>query len=203
MRHTPRGQGRAPGRSAAGMLGLETALALVLSVTDLTTALRLLSWGPAAIAGLGERHGGPIAAGRPATCASSIRPPRGRSIPGGWRAAVATRPTPAGSSPAGSATRWWTARRSWWTARPRYEGRLLVLADGEVFEGEAVVTWPGGHRRAGVQHRPVGLPGGDNRPVLRRPGGGLHVPHIGNYGTNAFDDESARRGAPASWCATW
>jgi dihydroorotase len=50
-----------------GMLGLETALALALTEggVDLTGALRLLSWGPAAIAGLGE-HGGPVRAGRPA-----------------------------------------------------------------------------------------------------------------------------------------
>lgn len=46
-----------------GMLGLETALAVVLSVTDLTRALALLSWQPATIAGLAARHGGPVAEG--------------------------------------------------------------------------------------------------------------------------------------------
>jgi dihydroorotase len=51
-----------------GMLGLETALALALTELDLPLerVLGLLSWQPAAIAGLSERHGGPIAVGRPA-----------------------------------------------------------------------------------------------------------------------------------------
>jgi dihydroorotase len=54
-----------------GMLGLETALALTLTelvapgVLGLADALALLSWRPAAIAGLTE-HGGPVAPGRPA-----------------------------------------------------------------------------------------------------------------------------------------
>jgi len=51
-----------------GMLGLETALALALTELDLPVAavLALLSWGPAAIAGIADIHGGPIARGRPA-----------------------------------------------------------------------------------------------------------------------------------------
>jgi dihydroorotase len=51
-----------------GMLGLETALALALTELELDLAdiLALLSWRPAAIAGLDGEHGGPIAAGRPA-----------------------------------------------------------------------------------------------------------------------------------------
>jgi dihydroorotase len=50
-----------------GMLGLETALALAITETDLglDQILALLSWRPAAIAGL-DGHGGPIAAGAPA-----------------------------------------------------------------------------------------------------------------------------------------
>ena len=54
-----------------GMLGLETALALTLTelvepgVLDLAAALALLSWRPAAIAGLHD-HGGPVAPGHPA-----------------------------------------------------------------------------------------------------------------------------------------
>ncbi len=48
-----------------GMLGLETALALALTELDLPIekVLALLSWQPAAVAGLSGRHGGPIAAG--------------------------------------------------------------------------------------------------------------------------------------------
>ena len=51
-----------------GMLGLETALALALTELDLPLeqVLGLLSWRPAAIAGIGDRHGGRIEPGRPA-----------------------------------------------------------------------------------------------------------------------------------------
>ncbi len=51
-----------------GMLGLETALALALTELDLPieAVLALLSWQPAAIAGLTGTHGGPVAAGYPA-----------------------------------------------------------------------------------------------------------------------------------------
>ncbi len=51
-----------------GMLGLETALALALSELGLPAerVLALMSWQPAAIAGLSDRHGGPVAPGRPA-----------------------------------------------------------------------------------------------------------------------------------------
>jgi dihydroorotase len=51
-----------------GMLGLETALALAITELDIDLAqiLALLSWRPALIAGLGDDHGGPIEAGRPA-----------------------------------------------------------------------------------------------------------------------------------------
>lgn len=51
-----------------GMLGLETAFALANSELDLPIGqvLALLSWQPAEIAGIGDAHGGPIAAGRPA-----------------------------------------------------------------------------------------------------------------------------------------
>ncbi len=51
-----------------GMLGLETALALALTELelDLVDVLALLSWRPAAIAGVADAHGGPIVEGRPA-----------------------------------------------------------------------------------------------------------------------------------------
>jgi dihydroorotase len=51
-----------------GMLGLETALGVALAVLDLPLAdvVAALSWQPAAIAGVADRHGGPIVAGRPA-----------------------------------------------------------------------------------------------------------------------------------------
>ncbi|MFV2038702.1 MAG: dihydroorotase [Acidimicrobiales bacterium] len=51
-----------------GVLGLETALALAITELDLPIAriLALLSWQPAAVAGLSSTHGGPIEAGCPA-----------------------------------------------------------------------------------------------------------------------------------------
>jgi dihydroorotase len=55
-----------------GMLGLETALALTLTelvepgVISLADALALLSWRPAAIAGVADRHGRPVAPGEAA-----------------------------------------------------------------------------------------------------------------------------------------
>ncbi len=53
-----------------GMLGLETALALALTELgesiDLVDLLALLSWRPAAIAGVDDRHGRPVAPGEPA-----------------------------------------------------------------------------------------------------------------------------------------
>jgi dihydroorotase len=50
------------------MLGLQTALALALTLLDLTPSelVRLLSTGPAEIAGVAAEHGGPVAAGRAA-----------------------------------------------------------------------------------------------------------------------------------------
>jgi dihydroorotase len=51
-----------------GMLGLETALALALTELELPleSVLALLSWRPAAVAGVTAEHGGSIEAGRPA-----------------------------------------------------------------------------------------------------------------------------------------
>ena len=51
-----------------GMLGLESAAAVLLTELDLpvTTLAALLSWQPAAIAGIDDRHGRPIAVGEPA-----------------------------------------------------------------------------------------------------------------------------------------
>jgi dihydroorotase len=48
-----------------GMLGLETALAIALTELDLPLAkvLALMSWQPAAIAQVADRHGGPVAPG--------------------------------------------------------------------------------------------------------------------------------------------
>jgi len=69
--HVPEAKERPFEEAPPGMLGLETALALTLTelvepgALTLTDALALLSWRPAAIAGL-DTHGGPIEADRPA-----------------------------------------------------------------------------------------------------------------------------------------
>jgi dihydroorotase len=69
--HAPETKERPFEEAPPGMLGLETALALTITelvapgVVSLTDALALLSWRPAAIAGLAD-HGGPVAPGRPA-----------------------------------------------------------------------------------------------------------------------------------------
>ena len=69
--HVPEAKERPFEEAPPGMLGLETALALTLTelvepgVITVEQALALLSWRPAAIAGL-DAHGGPIEAGRPA-----------------------------------------------------------------------------------------------------------------------------------------
>ncbi len=67
----PQESKEAPFESAPpGMIGLETALAVAIThlspTLGLAEILALCSWRPAAIAGLGARHGGPVAAGRPA-----------------------------------------------------------------------------------------------------------------------------------------
>ena len=66
--HAPETKEQPFDEAPPGMLGLETALAVALTHLDLPLAeiLALLSWRPAAIIGLGDTHGGPVAAGRPA-----------------------------------------------------------------------------------------------------------------------------------------
>ncbi len=66
--HTPDSKERPFDQAPSGMLGLETALAVALADSGLGLAelLPLMSWQPAAIAGLGHRHGRPIEAGEPA-----------------------------------------------------------------------------------------------------------------------------------------
>lgn len=69
--HAPETKERPFEEAPPGMLGLETALALTLTelvepgAVTLPAALALLSWRPAAIAGLAD-HGGPVEPGRPA-----------------------------------------------------------------------------------------------------------------------------------------
>ena len=71
--HAPGDEGRPVREAPPGMLGVETALAVVLTtlvepgVLSLPDALGALSWRPGALSGLADHgHGGPVAAGRPA-----------------------------------------------------------------------------------------------------------------------------------------
>jgi dihydroorotase len=66
--HPPEAKEQPFDQARPGMLGLETALALALTHLHLPIAdlLALLSWRPAALLGVSDRHGGPIEAGRPA-----------------------------------------------------------------------------------------------------------------------------------------
>ncbi|MEZ5252471.1 MAG: dihydroorotase [Microthrixaceae bacterium] len=66
--HSPHEKERPFDEAPPGMLGLEYALALAITELgmDLREVLARLSWQPARIAGIADRHGGPIASGRPA-----------------------------------------------------------------------------------------------------------------------------------------
>ena len=66
--HTPDTKDEPFDQAPPGMLGLEFALGVALSVLDLPIeeVLARMSWRPAAVAGLGETQGGPIEVGRPA-----------------------------------------------------------------------------------------------------------------------------------------
>ena len=82
-----------------GMLGVETALAVVLTtlvepgVLTLAQAIAALSWQPARVAGLdGEGHGGPVAVGRPAHLC--VIDPAQRWVVDGSRLASRSRNTP-------------------------------------------------------------------------------------------------------------
>ena len=93
-----------------GMLGLETALALALTELELPIeqVLALMSWRPAAIAAIEDRHGGPVVPGAPANlCVIDPRASWTVSGAGDGPARAATPPTRDGRCGAGSATRCW------------------------------------------------------------------------------------------------
>ena len=66
--HPPESKEAPLDQAPPGMLGLETALALAIGELDMPLAdiVAAMSWKPAAIARIGDRHGRPIAAGEPA-----------------------------------------------------------------------------------------------------------------------------------------
>ncbi len=69
--HTAEDKERPLDEAPPGMLGLETALGVSLAHLDmpLVEVIAALSWKPAAIAGIDDRHGRPIATGEPANLA--------------------------------------------------------------------------------------------------------------------------------------
>lgn len=69
--HTPHSKELPLDQAPPGMLGLETALAVVVSSLDLspTRIVEVMSWNPARIAGIGDVHGRPVRAGEPANLA--------------------------------------------------------------------------------------------------------------------------------------
>ena len=66
--HPPEAKEAPLDQAPPGMLGLETALALAITELDMPLAdiVAALSWKPAAIAGLADRHGRPVVVGEPA-----------------------------------------------------------------------------------------------------------------------------------------
>jgi dihydroorotase len=66
--HPPESKEAPLDQAPPGMLGLETALALAITELDmpLGDVVAALSWKPAAIAGIADRHGRPVAVGEPA-----------------------------------------------------------------------------------------------------------------------------------------
>ncbi len=66
--HAPETKEQPLDQAPPGMLGLETALGVCIAHLDvpLEQIVAAMSWQPAAIAGVGDRHGRPVAAGEPA-----------------------------------------------------------------------------------------------------------------------------------------
>ena len=183
------------------MLGLETALALALTELNLPIAevLGLLSWRPAAIAGLNGVHGGPIAPDAPANLCVfdpdeewTVDPDdlasRSRNTPyAGRRVRGRVRHTVVGGHP--------VVVNQGVAAMSGVEPAALVLSDGEVFEGEAIGAAPPGGITSGEVVFNTVLTG--YQEVITDPSYAGQIitftyPHIGNYGVTPDDHESRR-----------
>ena len=110
---------------------------------------RPMSWQPAAIAGMAD-HGRPVAAGEPANlCVIDPAAAGPSTATGGASRSRATCPTWGARYGAGCATRSASANRSCSTGRltdePTAPEAAIVLADGTLFEGEAIGA-PSGRR---------------------------------------------------------
>ena len=189
------------------MLGVETALAVVLTtfvepgVCSLERVLTAMTWRPAAIAGIDALgHGGPIVAGR--ARAPLCVDPDHQWVVDGHTLASRSRNTPwEGWKLTGKVRHTIFARHP---DRPRLRGHsmttsLLVLADGETFEGEAVGHVPDGGVTAGEVVFNTALAG--YQEIVTDPSYAGQIitftyPHIGNYGINERDDEARRAALP-------
>lgn len=92
--HTPASKEQALDAAPPGMLGLQTVLSLALGELDLGLArvVELLSTAPARIAGISDRHGGPVEVGRAANL--SVFDPEATWVVEGARLASRSRNTP-------------------------------------------------------------------------------------------------------------
>ncbi len=82
---------------------------------------------------------------------------------------------------------------------------VLILRDGEVFEGEAIGALDAGSVATGEVVFNTALSG--YQEIVTDPSYAGQIitftyPHIGNYGTNPDDDESRRPFCRGSWCAS-
>ena len=195
------------------MLGLETALALALTELDLPIAevVGLLSWRPAAIAGLKGIHGGPIESGAPANLC--VFDPQETWTVDPYDLASRSRNTPYCRAPSArqSAPHHCRRARQYWSTRrcghdllaglrldcvgdePMIREAALVLSDGEVFEGEAIGAEPAGGITSGEVVFNTVLTG--YQEVITDPSYAGQIitftyPHIGNYGVAPADHES-------------
>ena len=91
-----------------GMVGLETAFGVCLPVLRagmaLGDVLAAMSWRPAAIAGVADRHGRPVATGSPGNLVVFDPAAAWEVVPASWAVAATTRRSSAGSCVEGSAT---------------------------------------------------------------------------------------------------
>ena len=225
--HAPETKERPFEEAPPGMLGVETALAVAITklvdtgVMTLAQVIGALSWRPARIAGLDAAgHGLPIAAGNPANlCVLDpaeqwvVDPDRlasrSRNTPfAGWKLSGRVRHTVLRGQP--------TVLDHEAQAMSVDTEAVLILRDGEIFEGEAIGALDAGSVATGEVVFNTALSG--YQEIVTDPSYAGQIitftyPHIGNYGTNPDDDESRRpfcRGVvvrdlarrPSSWRST-
>ena len=224
--HAPETKERPFEEAPPGMLGVETALAVAITklvepgVMPLADVLGALSWRPARIAGLDAAgHGLPIAAGNPANLC--VLDPAEQWVVDPDRLASRSRNTPVRGLEAHRSGPPHRPARPTHRHRPRgaamnVRAAVLVLRDGEMFEGEAIGALDDEVVATGEVVFNTALSG--YQEIVTDPSYAGQViaftyPHIGNYGTNPDDDESRRpfcRGVivrdlarrPSSWRST-